>query len=264
MSYSFQPAYPTPQHARSAQAISHFFAGRVGVSAVLLTCSCARGRASRDSCLDIAVLLQPGLPAADKDKLRAAWEGYYQGEALFAEQRQVGAFSQVDLDFCDGQFDPAHFEHGWTSGADAFELEVGNLLAYSHPLWQGDERYASLRAQWLPYYPTALARARQAMVLRYCRNNLAHIPLYVQRGLYFQAFKRLYCALEEFLQALFIARRTYPIAYDKWIHEQVVEILGLPELYPQLVSLLETHHLESWELAEKAATMENLISRYIV
>lgn len=263
MPYQPRPAYPSAQHERSAQAITHFFAGQPGVAAVLLTCSCARGRASKDSCLDIAVVLQPEIPAERLDELRRTWEAFYQGEAVFAAQRQVGAFSQVDLDFHSGRFEAAQFTHGWTSGADAFELEVGNLLTYSHPLWQNGDRYADLRAQWLPYYSEDLRRERLGMVLRYCRNNLAHIPLYVERGLYFQAFKRLYCALEEFLQALFIARRTYPIAYDKWIHEQVVEILELPALYPRLVGLLETHHLESRELAEKAVELEELIGQYI-
>ncbi len=61
MTYTFSPAYPTPQHERSAAAIVDFFSRQPAVSTVLLTCSCARGRASRDPCLDIAVLLLPGL-----------------------------------------------------------------------------------------------------------------------------------------------------------------------------------------------------------
>lgn len=93
-------------------------------------------------------------------------------------------------------------------------------------------------------------------------NNLHHIPLYVERGLYFQSFDRLYNALQEFLQALFIARRTYPIAYNKWIREQVEEILGLPELYAQLPRLLEIRHFESREIAEKAVTLERLLEAY--
>ncbi len=263
MPYHPQPAYPTPQHARSAEAITQFFAHQPGVGAVLLTCSCARGRASQDSCLDIAILLQPHVSAERLAQLASSWEDLYQREPVFQAQRRVGAFSQVDLDFHNGTIDPAEFGHGWTSGADAFELELGNLLAYSHPLWQTGTVYSELQARWLPYYPDALATQRLESVLRFCRNNLAHIPLYTGRGLYFQAFKRLYCALEEFLQALFIARRTYPIAYDKWIREQVVEILELPEFYPQLVHLLETPQLESNELAEKALLLESLISRYI-
>ncbi len=53
---STPPVYPTPQHALAADRIVAFFAGREGVDAVLLTNSCARGKATRDSCLDIFVL----------------------------------------------------------------------------------------------------------------------------------------------------------------------------------------------------------------
>ncbi len=96
----------------------------------------------------------------------------------------------------------------------------------------------------------------------FCLNNLHHIPLYIERGLYFQSFDRLYNAYLEFLQALFIARRTYPIAYNKWIHEQVVEILDLPELYEQLPRLFEIKQFESGEIADKAKTLEDLLEKY--
>jgi hypothetical protein len=263
MPYTFAPAFPTPQHERSAIAVTRFFCEKPGVSAVLLTCSCSRGRATKDSCLDITILMPEGIPAEIRGTLESEWQAYYAAEPVFSEQLEVGAFSQVDLDLRLARFDPSDFHHGWTSGSDHFELEVGNLLAYSHPMWEGDNLYRDLRAKWLPYYSEDLRRERLKMVLRYCRNNLAHIPLYVERELYFQAFKRLYTAFEEFLQALFIARRTYPIAYDKWIKEQIVEILGLPALYPRLVSLLEIRRLESSELTVKAGELERLIGLLI-
>ena len=100
------------------------------------------------------------------------------------------------------------------------------------------------------------------MVRSYCLNNLHHIPLYIERGLYFQSFDRLYNAYQEFLQALFIARRTYPIAYNKWIREQVEEILGLPELYAQLSHLFEIKRFESSEIADKAEKVERLLEEY--
>ena len=84
----------------------------------------------------------------------------------------------------------------------------------------------------------------------------------MKRGLYFQSFDRLYNAYQEFLQALFIARRTYPIAYNKWIREQIVEILGLPELYEQLTHLFEIRQFESHEIAEKGKEVEELLEKY--
>ena len=80
---------------------------------------------------------------------------------------------------------------GWTSGADEFELEIGNTLAYSVALWERvgvrASYYRELQAAWLPYYNENLRRTRLAMVLRYCRNNLAHIPRYAPRGRHFRA-----------------------------------------------------------------------------
>ncbi len=86
----------------------------------------------------------------------------------------------------------------------------------------------------------------------FCLNNLHHIPLYVERGLYFQSFDRLYNAYQEFLQALFIARRTYPIAYNKWIHEQIVEILGYRSSISDCRGCFEIRDFESAELVAKA------------
>ncbi len=64
------------------------------------------------------------------------------------------------------------------------------------------------------------------------------------------------------MQALFIARRTYPIAYNKWIRDQLVEILGLPELYDQLTHLFEISRFESSEITDKAEEVEQLLETY--
>ncbi|MBN1639649.1 MAG: hypothetical protein JXA09_00345 [Anaerolineae bacterium] len=248
--------YPSVEHERAARQIVDLFAREPGVLAVLLTCSCARGRATPDSCLDVAVLLSRDLAPGRRALLEQTWAEADEGEAVFADLRRVGAFSHVDLSFFDGAFVPPY--HGWMTGPDEFELEIGNLLVYSVPLWERGGDLAQLKARWLPYYGEPLRQERAAMVGGFLRNNLAHIPLYVARGLYFQAHHRLMLALGEFLQALFIARRTYPIAYDKWIREQIVELLGLPELYRQLVGLLEIERLESDEIARKAETLRAL------
>ena len=256
-----EPRYPTPQHARAAHAVVDFFAARTEPQAILLMGSCARGKASPDSCLDIMILVPPELPAFQRSVLENAWQRYYAQHDAFRTVRAVGAFSQVDLDIVDGVF--ASRPRGWTDGPDEFELEIGNTLVYSATLWSCGDRLGRLKAHWLPYYDETLRRSRLADVQRFCLNNLDHIPLYVKRELYFQSFNRLYDALREFLQALFIARRIYPIAYDKWIKEQIVDILELPDLYSQLTGLLEIHHFESDELARKARLLRSLVTEYI-
>jgi len=56
-------------------------------------------------------------------------------------------------------------------------------------------------------------------VCRWCATpaplNIERVHFAVRRELHFYAFDRLYHALQEFLQAVFIAHRVYPIAYDK-------------------------------------------------
>lgn len=258
----FAPAFPTSEHEAAALSAVGFFRGNPYVSAVLLTCSCARGQASRDSCLDMLTLLAPGTTAEARAELERAWEEFAARDPAAAALAEVGAYSAVELDLHDGHFPLPH--RGPTDGPDTFELELGNVVVYTVPLLEQDNYYRRLRERWLPYYHDDLRRTRLAEVRHFCLNNLDHIPVYLPRGLYFQCFHRLYDAFREFLQGLFIARRTYAIAYDKWIRTQVADILGLPELYAQLPHLLEIHDFESDELSRKAETLRGLLDQYVV
>lgn len=258
----FNAVYPTGQHRRAAETLTSFFAGRPGVEAVLLIASCARGKAVAQSDLDIAVLMEPASLRRHGPELERRWEEAYRSDEVYAALRGVGSFTHIDVDLIDGQFEPA--PRGWTGGPDAFELEIGNYLAYSLPLWERDAYLAQVRDRWLPYYSDELRQERLAAALHYFRNDLSHIPLYAERGLYFQAFDRLYHAYRGFLQALFISRRTYPIAYDKWIRAQVEERLRLPELYRQLQRLFEIGCFESDEIGLKGEVLAGLVARYVL
>ena len=200
-------AYPTPEHRQAAEAIVDFFMAQFEIDALLLVNSCARGKATRDSCLDIVVLAQPDTLQARLAEWQNHWEQFEQTDAALDQLRHVGRYSVVHLDFVNGVFKPE--ERDEAAGPDDFELGMGNFLAYSVPLWEGSAYLAQLKRAWLPFYNETLRRERLGMVRRYCLNNLHHIPLYLERGLYFQSFDRLYNAYREFLQALFISRRTY-------------------------------------------------------
>jgi predicted nucleotidyltransferase len=255
-----QAAYPTPEHQTAANAITDFFVSNYKIDAVLLVNSCARGKATRDSCLDIVVLAKPDPSRSSLSTLNAGWEEFEKSNQTLTALYKVGKYSVVHPDFIDGVFIPQ--EQDEAAGPDDFELWIGNFLAYSVPLWDGSDYLAQLKEQWLPYYNDELREQRLKMVRHYCLNNLHHIPPYIERGLYFQSFDRLYNSYREFLQALFIARRTYPIAYNKWIREEVEEILGLPELYEQLTHLFEIKQFESSEIAGKAIEVEQLLNQY--
>jgi predicted nucleotidyltransferase len=259
--YNFHAAYPTVQHEQAAERIVDFFAHQSDVQAVLLTCSCARGKATRDSCLDIAILVKPEVLVAKRHDLEQMWESVYLTDPIFQTLQAIGKYSHVDLEFVNGMFEPRY--HDWTTGPDEFELAIGNLLVYSVPLWEQGDYLSQLKSQWLPYYREELRRERLEMVHRYCLNNLHHIPGYIARGLYFQSFHRLWHAFGEFLQALFISRRIYPIAYYKWVREQIEEILELPSLYVTLSKLFEIRRFESDDIAQKAQILEGLLAEFI-
>lgn len=255
-----QATYPTPEHQAAADVIVDYFVSNYNIDAVLLVNSCARGRATRDSCLDIIMLAKPDPSRSQLSDLQAGWDELERSSEVIRALYKVGKYSVVHPDFIHGIFVPS--EQDESAGPDDFEVQIGNFLAYSVPLWEGSDYFSQLKGRWLPYYGEELHQKRLERVRWYCLNNLHHIPLYIERGLYFQSFDRLYNAYREFLQALFIARRTYPIAYDKWIREQVEEILGLPELYAQLPHLFEIKKFESTEIADKAKEVEELLEKY--
>ena len=255
-----QATYPTPEHQAAADLIVDFFVSNYKIDAVLLVNSCARGKATRDSCLDIIVLAQPDSSRSQLSDLQAGWDELEKSSEVIRALYKVGKYSVVHPDFIHGVFITS--EQDESAGPDDFEVQIGNFLAYSVPLWQDSDYFTQLKEQWLPYYNEELRQRRLERVRWYCLNNLHHIPLYIERELYFQSFDRFYNAYREFLQALFIAHRTYPIAYNKWIREQVEEILGLPELYARLPHLFEIEKFESTEIANKAKELEELLEKY--
>jgi hypothetical protein len=252
-----QPAFPTEAHCIATEVVVDYFAADARVQAVLLTCSCARGMAVPASCVDMCILVAP-------EDLEAFWHAENERFEAFAAQnsaiqalvRQV-PWAAVDLNYTAGAFAPRG--HGWTSGADEYELEIGNTLAWVHPLLLRGTHFETLQAQYLPYYDEAQRVERLSMVKRYAANNLEHIVPYAIRGLYEQAFKRLYHAFEEYLQALFIQRRIYPIAYDKWLREQIVEVLQEPALYDELLAILALRAFSVRRLGDRARRLGALL-----
>ncbi len=256
----FHPIYPTRLHAQAVECILSFFATMPEVDTVILTGSTAWGKATRDSSLDILALVPPDILATQEDHLYHCWGEFCETEPVFERLAEVGRYAQPSVTYINGMFRPA--SNDGAGSPDSFELDVGSALAYGAPLWERGIRYQRLREAWLPYYDEKLRHARLAAVRRACRDNLDHIPLAVDRGMYFRAFDQLYAAFRCFLQALFIARRTYPVAYDRWLREQVEGMLELPELYEQLPGLLEIEQIESPAIAHRAERLRGLLETY--
>jgi predicted nucleotidyltransferase len=254
-------SFPTPLHQEVAEVATDFFAGRALVDTVLIVNSCARGQATPDSDVDLAVLVNADTTTDDLQALERSWRDFAATQPLVSHFKQSGRFTQVHLDLFDGQFVPSVWDDG--GGPDTFEVEVGNRVAYAAPLATAGPHYRRLQAHWLPYYSDDLRRRRLAMVRHACMYDLDHVAHYHERGLSFQAFDRLYKAFQEFLQALFIARRTYPLMYTKWVREQVQDWLGLPDLYQELPPILSIGNIESAELVRRADALHSLLDRWV-
>ena len=209
----------------------------------------------------MAVLVKPHTSSGKIQSLEKAWNTYAANQPVILAYRTAGPHAHLHLDIFDGQFSPLIWDEG--GGPDCFEVEIGNRVAYSVPVNLVGSHFQQLQSQWLPYYSDALRHNRLAMAHAACLYDLDHIPLLRRRGLHFHAFDRLYKAFQEFLQALFIARRTYPIAYNKWIREQVQDRLQLPELYRELSPLLSISNIETAEIENKAAALKALLQRWI-
>ncbi len=258
----FQLSYPTPLHQQAAEAAYRFFHSLPEVDTVLVVNSLARGQGIPESDLDMNVLVRPGTAQDVITRMEAAWKQERATNEALRRFAASGEHAHVHLDVVDGQFTPETWDDG--GGPDGFELGIGNMLAYAAPMHEAGPHYRALQAQWLPYYGEDLRAQRLKMVRDACLYDLSHVPFFVKRELYFQAFDRLYKAFQEFLQVLFIARRVYPLAYNKWIRMQVEDWLGLPDLYRALPPVISVSSIESDAPVKKANILHALLDQYVV
>ena len=254
-------SFPTSLHHQVAEFTHDFFASYSQVDTVLVVNSCARGQAIPESDVDMAILVKPMTSAAEISALEKSWADWVASHSIVAEFKSSSQFAQLHVDVITGQFTPSIWDDG--GGPDYFEIKIGNRIAYSAPMGELGEFFQQLQTRWLPYYDETLAQARLQMASAACDYDLEHVPFFVRRGLHFQAFDRLYKAYQEFLQALFISRRTYPIAYNKWIREQVEQWLGLPDVYAQLPEILSIHHFLSDEIIAKANLLASISLKFL-
>lgn len=252
--------FPTELHRQTAWLVKDFFLPLPGVDTFLVVNSCARGKATPESDLDFAVLVNPDTAQAEISDLEQRWQLFSKTNSDILKYKKSHRFAHIHLDIIDGKYLPSVWDDG--GGPDYFEVEVGNRIAYAATLGNTGLHYQQLKNQWLPYYDEALRLQRFSMVKSACEYDLDHIPFFIKRGLYFHAFDRLYKAFQEFLQALFIGRKTYPIAYNKWIREQVETLLNLPELYKQLPAVISIKNIESNDISENAIILHKLLNDY--
>ncbi|MFH4964403.1 nucleotidyltransferase domain-containing protein [Gaetbulibacter sp. M235] len=254
---TLKPIFPTDLHKDVAELVRDHFLKIPNVDTFLVVNSCARGVAVPESDLDFAVLVKPDTKATEILDIENDWLTYSANQPIINKYKQSSQFAHLHLDIIDGNYKPTIIEIG--EPADYFELEIGNQLCYSAIMDKTGSYFLELQNKWLPYYNEDLRLQRLAMLFKAREYDLNHIPIFVQRGLYFQAFDILCKAFQEYLQVLFIANKTYPIAYNKWIKEQVVNLLKKPDLYPKLSPILSISNIESDEIIVKTKSLRELL-----
>jgi hypothetical protein len=254
----FKPGFPTTLHENAAALVRDYFLAIPGVDTVLVVNSCARGQAVPESDLDFAVLVKPGINPAEMRSIEDAWQIYSETQPAITQYRQSNQFAHLHLDIIDGNYVPMDIKNG--EPIDYFEIEIGNQICYSAPMGNTSSYFRTLQSKWLPYYNEALCQQRLQSVKDACNYDLDHIPFFIKRELYFQAFDILWKAFQEYLQALFIANKTYPIAYNKWIKEQVAKWLNKPGLYKKLAPVLSISNIESNEINDKVKDLRKLLN----
>jgi len=250
--------FPTELHRQATETIKEFFIEQQNIDTILLVNSLARGTATPESDIDIAVLVSPATTNKEVTNLDARWQHFLNSNSTLNLYRNSDKFAQIHLDIIDGNFEPEAWEDG--GGIDFFEVEIGNQICYSAPLDNAGSYFLELQNKWLPYYSEDLRLQRYIKAKEACHYDLDHIPFYIARELYFQAFYTLCKAFQKYLQALFIANKTYPLAYNKWIKEQVVTWLKKPDLYPKLSPIISVSNIESNQINDKAEMLRELLS----
>jgi hypothetical protein len=204
-------------------------------------------------------LMEPGVKSDKLSEIENSWKNFSQTSSIIINYKQSHRFAHLHLDLIDGNYAPMSMGNG--EPIDYFEIEIGNQICYSAPMYEAGAYFRSLQDKWLPYYNKELRLQRLQMIKEACIYDLDHIPFFIKRELYFQSFDILYKAFQEYLQALFVANGTYPIAYNKWIKEQVVNWLQMPDLYKALLPILSIPDIESNQIIDKAGDLRRLLDQ---
>ena len=254
---SFKPVFPTVVHQHAAEIVKDYFFSVSNVDSILVVNSCARGNAVPESDLDFAILVKPNSSIEEIRNIETNWFNYSSTQPVLLEYKGSSPFTHLHVDIINGNYAPAIPEMG--GPLDYFEIEIGNQICYSAVLEMPGPYFRELQGKWLPYYGDELRFRRLSAVKKACYYNLDHLPIFIKRELYFHAFDTLCKAFQEYFQALFITHRIYPIAYNKWIKEQITKWLNKPALYPFLPPILSISNIESNEIIIKAGLLRKLL-----
>jgi len=260
-------SFPHHNYKTTLTKFVNYFKDYPGVYAIVLTGSLARGKAVKGSCIDLFIFLPTKRLRSLASTINSRIEAYSRlgGQIAYYEGEVEGGIEfgdvRVDVCFTDGRFNPRR-EHSFDITRDDFETTVGNLLVYSVPLYQKGTKFQRLKQKYLPFYDDALREIRLKGTAEEFEYKIWKTRWLAERGEYLAALDALLEAHRIFLQHLFIKQRKYPIDYVKWLREQCIRILAMPELYQDITSIAGGIKLTKNGIFEKSNLLETLFVRY--
>jgi hypothetical protein len=259
--------YPSDEYKDIMSRIVEYFQKQRGVYAIVVTGSLARGKAVKGSCIDLFIFFEKAQLKALASTTRSRADDYsrFGGQICYYQNELEGGIEfgevRVDVGFTDGKFAPSH-SNSYDITRDEFETTIGNLFVYSVPLYEKSQKYRRIRQKYLPFYNDELRRTRLAGTSEEFQYKIWKTRWLAERGEYFAAVDSLLEAHRIFLQHLFIRERKYPVDYVKWIKEQCSEILGMPSLYQELVSVIDGIELNQETIVRKSRLLAKMFCKY--
>jgi len=246
------------------------------IFAVVLFGSLARRQAIPSSCIDLVVFVKPQYyknffyveetreRIADYAKMGGKAQRFWGATCGLRMGREV----EHTIDFNDAvvdllfRADMVRMRDQSSICSDRFELEIGNYFVYCLPLYEQDDTYQLMAKRYLPFYDDEIRKQRLKATRKEFDYRIYRIKKMANRELYFYCNRLFDFAFKIFLQHLFIKKRKYPYFYEKWIKQQVTDILNEPELYEKLAQTLIMPRISPENFKAKADILRNLMREY--
>ena len=107
-----QIIFPTELHRQATEVITTFFLEQKHIDTILLVNSLARGKATPESDIDIAILATQTITKKEIETLEGTWLDFLNTNPTLSRYINSDKFAQIHLDIIEGVFEPAIWEDG--------------------------------------------------------------------------------------------------------------------------------------------------------
>src|SRR6478672_10727023 len=104
--------FPTELHRTATNVSKDFFLNQQNIDTILLVNSLARGKATSESDIDMAILVPVTTTIGERERLYNNWNEFLNLNPGLNQFKRSSRFAQIHLDIFDGVFEPAPWEDG--------------------------------------------------------------------------------------------------------------------------------------------------------